>query len=152
MDIKIQFSKPILKHVTSKVIVQQQQFYAQFEKFLKTKYINGFKIFRATSTYKHCPKNFSLRLLNIKNTRNLLAIVQKLTFLFFAVLVAKFWNKNNCKLDKNLRNFSFYQKWPFWLAAEILMSKVGHSCKGAPFSWNIIVEKWIRIGSIVYSI
>ena len=40
--------KPILKHVTSKFNVQKQQFNAQFEIFLKTKYINGFSIFGGT--------------------------------------------------------------------------------------------------------
>ena len=32
---KIQFLKPILKHVTSKLIVQKQQFYEQFERFFE---------------------------------------------------------------------------------------------------------------------
>ena len=47
---KIQIIKLIIKHVISKFSVQKQQFYAQFEIFLKTKYNNGFKIFRGTVT------------------------------------------------------------------------------------------------------
>ena len=55
-------------------------------------------------------KIFSLRPSNMKNTRNSFKIVQKLSFLTFAILVIKFRNKNHRKLDKNPRNFSFYQK------------------------------------------
>ena len=101
---KIQSLKHILKHVTSKFIVQKQQFYEQFETFFKTKYINGFKMFIGTYMYKLCPKN-SLRPSIIKNTQNIFKIVQKWPFLTFAVLVANFWNKNDWKLDKNPRNF-----------------------------------------------
>ena len=42
------------QHVTSTFIVQKQQFYEQFPIFLKTKYVNGFKIFWGTFTYKLC--------------------------------------------------------------------------------------------------
>ena len=35
----MQFLKPILKHVTSKFIVQKQQLYEQIEMFLKMNYI-----------------------------------------------------------------------------------------------------------------
>ena len=69
--------KSILKHVTSKFNVQKQQFYAQIEIVLENKLINCFKILRGTFKYKLCPKNFSLRPLNIKNTRNLIKFVQK---------------------------------------------------------------------------
>ena len=55
---EMQIVKPILKHVISKFSVQKQQFYAQFEIFSRNKYINGFKIFRWTFTYKLCPKKF----------------------------------------------------------------------------------------------
>ena len=58
--------------------------------FLKMKYIIGFKMIRGTSTYKLSSKTFSLRPINIKNTRHLSEIVQKRPFLTFAVLVAKF--------------------------------------------------------------
>ena len=43
-----------------------------------------------------------------KNTRNLIKLVEKWPFLTFAAWVVKFWNKKVCKLDENLRNFSFY--------------------------------------------
>ena len=54
---------------------------------------------------KLSPKNFSLRPLNVNNTQNLFKIVQKWPFLTSAVLVAKFWNENDCQLDKNLKLF-----------------------------------------------
>ena len=40
----------------------------------------------------------------------------EMTFLTFAVLVAKFWNKYDCKLDKNLRSFSTIATllWVLW--------------------------------------
>ena len=49
---KIQIVKPILKHVTSELSVQKEQFYTQFEIFLKTTCNNGFNMFRGTFTYK----------------------------------------------------------------------------------------------------
>ena len=52
-----------VKHAVYKLIqldffdrIQKQQFYEQFEIFLKIKYINGIKIFRGIFTYKLCPK------------------------------------------------------------------------------------------------
>ena len=106
---KIQFTKPILKHVTSKFIVQKQQFWTQLKIFLKTRYINGSKIFRGTLSCKLCTKNF-WGFQTWKKKHRKFKIVHKWPFPSFAKLVAKFWNKNNCKLDKNPRNFSLYQK------------------------------------------
>ena len=95
---------------------------------------------------------------NIKNTRNLFKIVQKWPFLTFAVLVTNFWNRNDCKLDENLRNLS--------IVSQILISKVGlHSfktkeststllknvtnfvvlfCAGplAHYDWTILLVEW----------
>ena len=54
----IQIVESLLKHVNLKFNVQKQQFYAQFEIFLKTKYNNGFETFRWTFTYKLSQKKF----------------------------------------------------------------------------------------------
>ena len=57
--------KSILKNVTPKFIGQQQQFYAQLEIVLKTKYVNGFKIFRETLTY-NCVQKIFIEAFNCK--------------------------------------------------------------------------------------
>ena len=57
---KIQFLKPDLKHVTTMFIVQKQQFWDQIEIFLKTKYINGFKIFKGTFCVQILLKKLSI--------------------------------------------------------------------------------------------
>ena len=86
---KKQFIKSILKHVTSKFVVQKLQIYDQFELFLRTKYINSFKIIRGKFRFKLCPKLFSLRPLNVKNTGNLFEIFQNLPY-----LTLLYWSQN----------------------------------------------------------
>ena len=93
------------------------------------------RYFGGSFTYKMCPKNFSMRPLSIKNRLNLFKIVQKWPILTFAVFVAKLRNENYSKLDKNLKNFSFYQKPPFCIVSEILIVglKLVILYIGAPF-------------------
>ena len=71
----MQIVKAISKHVTSKFSVQKQQFYAQFEIFLKTKIDNGFIRFRGTFAYKLCP-NFFIEAFNYQKY-TIFLIVQK---------------------------------------------------------------------------
>ena len=68
-------NKLILKHVTTKFIVQKQQFHAQFKMFLKTRY--NVSRYLGENLRADCVQKFFLKLLNIKNTRDCFKIVQK---------------------------------------------------------------------------
>ena len=124
----------------------------KLKKKLKTKFINGFKISRGTFNYKMCPKHF-LRHIKTKKTWNFLKFIQKWPFLTFAALVANYWNKNDCKLDKNLTNFFLFIKKKYYEYFNILMSEVGHFMhrrslllKRHCMLWSVCVLNVIKLG------
>ena len=86
---KIQFFKPILKHVTSNLITWKQQFYEQFEIFFITKYNYDFKIFRGTFTYKLTPRKHFIKASKYQKYTNFIENCPKMTTFNFSCIGRK---------------------------------------------------------------
>ena len=97
----------MFKHVNSTIAISRERYFYYFKLFFDSKHTSGFRIGWSAKFLKYgmCRKTIFQVNQTLNNPPISAKIFLKREFVTFAVWITEFSNKNDCKLDKILRNF-----------------------------------------------